>query len=58
METGHEYGSLCVLDVKIMWNWVNIHGNRYGFSSTEVIIMQKFIIKLLFSLNFSRWICC
>ena len=41
METGHENGSLCVLDVKIMWNWVNIHGNRYSFSSTEMVIMQN-----------------
>ena len=41
METCHEYGNLCVLDVKNMWNWVNIHGNRYSFSSTEMVIIQN-----------------
>ena len=43
METGHEYGSFCIFDVKIMWNWVNIHGNTciYSFCSTEMINMQN-----------------
>ena len=43
METGHGYGSFCIFYVKIMWNWVNIHGNTciYSFCSTEMIIMQN-----------------
>ena len=43
METGHEYGSVCVLDVRIMWNCVNIPGNRFSFSLTEMIIMQNLL---------------